>query len=319
MARDRLAALRAQRQQQGGTPPAHEMSDLHSPDQVTQQHSNGGNGGVSTPPLDAMGDFYSEITSIQEAIQTFNANVTRISELHSRSLSSTDEGFNRHNSAMLDELISQTRDSGNEIKGRIQVLESQPAKSNEDVRMRKNRISFLRTKFMEGLQNYQQVERDYRAKYRQRVERQFMIVKPDATPEEVNAVVNDSSGGGDQIFAQALTQSTRYGEGRAAYREVQDRHEDLRRIERTLEELAQLYNDVSVLVAEQDDAINGIDVTAGRVEADTGAGLEQTEKAVKHARSARRKRWICFFLILIILAIVAIVVGVVVSQNVHKK
>ena len=43
--------------------------------------------------------------------------------------------------------------------------------------------------------------------------------------------------------------------------------------------------------------------------------LEQTEKAVVHARAARRKRWICFFLILIILAIVGIVVGVTIGRN----
>lgn len=43
-----------------------------------------------------------------------------------------------------------------------------------------------------------------------------------------------------------LSVSTRYGESRAAYREVQDRHEDIKRIERTLEELAQMFNDVSV-------------------------------------------------------------------------
>lgn len=35
--------------------------------------------------------------------------------------------------------------------------------------------ALLRQKFVEVLQNYQQVERDYRAKYRQRVERQFKI------------------------------------------------------------------------------------------------------------------------------------------------
>ena len=87
-------------------------------------------------------------------------------------------------------------------------------------------------------------------------------MKPDATPAEVNAVVDDVNGGGDQIFAQAvsktseelettesipsiqLSSSTRYGESRAAYREVQDRHEDIRRIERTLVEVAQLITDV---------------------------------------------------------------------------
>lgn len=38
--------------------------------------------------------------------------------------------------------------------------------------------------------------------------------------------------------------SNRYGEARSAYREVQERHEDIKRIEKTLTELAQLFNDV---------------------------------------------------------------------------
>lgn len=41
--------------------------------------------------------------------------------------------------------------------------------------------------------------------------------------------------------------STRYGESRAAYREVQERHEDIRKIEHTLVELAQMFNDVRTL------------------------------------------------------------------------
>lgn len=39
--------------------------------------------------------------------------------------------------------------------------------------------------------------------------------------------------------------TNRYGEARSAYREVQERHEDIKRIEKTLTELAQLFNDVS--------------------------------------------------------------------------
>ena len=67
-------------------------------------------------------------------------------------------------------------------------------------------------------------------------------VKPDASPEEVKAVVDDDQGG--QIFSQALMNSNRYGEARSAYREVQERHADIKKIERTLTELAQLFNDV---------------------------------------------------------------------------
>lgn len=42
-----------------------------------------------------------------------------------------------------------------------------------------------------------------------------------------------------------LLNSNRIGQSRAAYKEVQERHEDIKRIERTLGELAQLFNDVN--------------------------------------------------------------------------
>lgn len=92
------------------------------------------------------------------------------------------------------------------------------------------------------------------------MERQFKIVKPDATPEEIRAVVNDDGNG--QIFQQAVSfihtglvtrpdnlqlMDSRFTASRAAYREVQERHEDIKRIEKTLAELAQLFNDVSPL------------------------------------------------------------------------
>jgi hypothetical protein len=86
-----------------------------------------------------------------------------------------------------------------------------------------------------------------------------------------------------------LMNSNRYGEARTAYREVQERHEDIKRIERTLGELAQLFNDVccsiisllciclstsqmSVLVEQQDEQINVIEEQAAVVEKDTEAG-----------------------------------------------
>ena len=46
-----------------------------------------------------------------------------------------------------------------------------------------------------------------------------------------------------QFFLQLLG-ANRYGESKAAYREVQERHKDIQKIERTLAELAQLFNDV---------------------------------------------------------------------------
>lgn len=332
MARDRLAAMRAQQgnvssnsyptQTSGGNsyqqpPPRranpyaqqddgrnYEMSDVRNDSRTRLA-------GVSAPGGGDNSNFFNEIESLQNDIGIFNDNVSRISDLHSRSLNNIDDAAAQRNAAQLDELVQETSALSTTLKRRIKALEAQPGPAS-----RRNQIAFVKSKFVEAIQNYQNVEQSYRQRYKQRMERQFKIVKPDATPEEIRAVVNDEQGG--QIFSQALMNS-RYTESRAAYREVQERHEDIKRIERTLVELAQLFNDMSVLVEQQDEQLTAIETQAVAIADDTKAGFEATDKAVVSARAARKKRWICFFICLVILIIVAIVIAVVVTNNIKTN
>ncbi|KAI0957404.1 hypothetical protein AcW1_005809 [Taiwanofungus camphoratus] len=285
MARDRLAALRAQQggggyntstnsypmQAAGGgyqsqrQNPYAQQDESDSYDSIAKDSTTALN-----VPMDSMSAFYSEISSIQDDLRTFNDNVSRISDLHSRSLDNTDDAAAQRVAQQLDDLVADTSALSNVLKRRIKALEKQPG-SGRDGQIRKQQTGLVKQKFVEAIQNYQSVEQQYRTKYKQRLERQFKIVKPDASPEEVKAVVNDDQGG--QIFSQALMNSNRYGEARSAYREVQERHEDIKRIEKTLTELAQLFNDMSVLVEQQDEQINVIETAAAAVEKDTEAGL----------------------------------------------
>ncbi|KAH9981236.1 syntaxin-like protein [Lactifluus volemus] len=267
------------------------MAGLQDQGQITN--------GAGATAADGMTRFYNEVSSIQDELRRFDANVSTIADLHARSLNTTDEALIQQNATALDTLVTETRSLSNQIKNRI-----------KNARIRQNQTSLIRSKFIEALQNYQQVEQQYRTRYRQRVERQFKI-------EEVAAVVQGDEGAGGQVFSQALTSTTRYGESRAAYREVQERHEDIRKIERTLAELAQLFVDMDVLVTQQEETINAIETAAVHVEQDTEAGLAQTKKAVDHARSARRKRWICFIIFLIVLAAVGLAIGLTVGKQHH--
>ena len=118
--------------------------------------------------------FYDEISSIQDSIRTFNDNVTRISDLHSKSLNNMDDQAAQRNASQLDELVEQTRSLSNQIKTRVQTLERQGA-SGRDANIRRQQINVVKTKFVESIQNYQGVEQQYRTKYKQRMERQFKI------------------------------------------------------------------------------------------------------------------------------------------------
>lgn len=321
MARDRLAGLRAQ---QGGY-----QADQSYPS--TDRYGDGGRGYAGADNGyqgqyddshemstygnsggDDMSAFYSEISAIQDQIRNFNDNVNRISDLHSRSLNNMDEVAMQRTEAQLDSLVEDTRTLSGNLKRRIQDLERKGG-SGRDGQIRKQQTGLVKSKFVEAIQNYQEVEKQYRAKYKARLERQYKIVNPEATPEEVQAVVNNEGDG--QIFAQALMNSQRYGQSKAAYNEVRERHKDILKIEQTITELAQLFNDMSVLVEQQDETLNVIEAHAAQVNVDTEAGLKHTEAAVVSAAAARKKRWICFWICVIILVIVAIIIAVVVVQK----
>ncbi|EJU05392.1 t-SNARE [Dacryopinax primogenitus] len=295
---DRLAAARAQRNPDQG--------DI----ELGGIQGNGGQNG------DDMSGFYNEIGAVRDAIRSqLVPSVQRISDLHSRSLNSTDEAAVQRDNANLSALIDETSKQTKELQQRIKALERQGGPEGSAL-IKRQQAAALKSEFREAMENYQRVEQQYRQRYRERMERQFRIVKPDATPEEVTAVLEDGQGGqGGQIFAQALRNTTRYGESRAAYREVQERHAEVQRIEQTLTELAQLFNDLSILVEEQDEGINVINANAADANRDTEKAVDQVNKAVVSARRARRMRWICFIIIVIILIIIAIILAIEIPKN----
>lgn len=227
-----------------------------------------------------------------------------------------DEASQQQAHQQLASLSSETSRLTNAVKNKIRTLDTQTARlpDSGDKNVRKTQIGAQKNRFKETIQRYQQVEQTYRKKYRERAERQFKIVKPEASPEEVRAAIDDDQG--QQIFSQALLNSNRYGEARGALREVQTRHEDIKKIEKTLVELAQLFQEIDILITEQGEQIDVIDQHGAAVEQDMNQGLQATNKAVDSARRARKKRIICFVIIVVIIIVIAvIIVAVICTQN----
>lgn len=271
-----------------------------------------GNNEKGAPSMDA---FFAEISDIQDTIRQIDDNINRISDLHSRSLNNMDEASQQQAQQQLAGMSAETSRLTNAIKNKIRNLDAQTSRlpNSGDKNVRKTQIGAQKNRFKETIQRYQQVEQTYRKKYRERAERQFKIVKPDASPEEVRAAIDDDNG--QQIFSQALLNSNRYGEARGALREVQSRHEDIKKIEKTLVELAQLFQEIDILITEQGEQIDVIDQHATAVETDMNAGLQATNKAVDSARRARKKRIICFVILIILILVIAAAVAAGVCAN----
>ena len=172
----------------------------------------------------------------------------------------------------------------------------------------KNRahIENLDTKIKKSINNYQRVESDFRRDVQEQQKRQYLIVNPNATEQEITEATQD--GGDAQIFQQALLNSDRRGQAQSTLRNGRERHDAIQKIERTMMELQQLFQDLDRIVVEQEPLVQNIESKAEETHTHMVAGNSQMDYAVTSARGARRKKWICLGIVAAIILIVVLIV-----------
>lgn len=99
--------------------------------------------------------------------------------------------------------MAETSKLTNSIRSSIKGLEARAkAARGGDQKTMVTQTEALKKKFRDAIARFQQVEKAYRDRTRQRMERQFRIVRPDDSPQEIQAAIEDDQGG--QIFSQAV-------------------------------------------------------------------------------------------------------------------
>lgn len=246
-------------------------------------------------------DFFKKIEDLRTMISTIKENVQQIEQLHQRLLNEITEEQIAYLQQQLDETKARTRHIQNLVRDDIKILEKKNKQSAQtaDLQVRLTQTSNIRKKFLESIQNYSKVENSFNQRYRQRLCRQIEIVNPNMTQEEIHVALNDDQG--MQVFSQALLRSNRHGEARIALQEVQERHQDIKKIEKTIMELAELFNEMSILIEQQDEPLQVISQQAEAVYTNIEQGVQHQEKAIENIRAARRKRCYCFGLVILIL------------------
>ncbi|GAA5805648.1 t-SNARE [Helicostylum pulchrum] len=252
--------------------------------------------------------YLAEVGEISSCIKVIHQNIDLISELHDSSLISINEQQWKKNSSQLSQFVNETSSMNTNIKNRIKALESSNAKhpNNSDLKIRRAQAARVKKEFISCIQRYKDVEGSFNQKFRQRVARQIRIVKQDVTEEELDAIIDSDQQ--NQIFAQSLMQNSRTGQAKAVLSEVQTRHDDIKRIQKTILELAQLFEDMQMMVEEQGETLDQVEHHAETVAVDIEKGGSHINRAIIIAKSTRAKKWCCLFITIILAVVIAILV-----------
>lgn len=312
------------RQQQGGYESRYGQAQTTSGNSSTYPAGAGATGGgyvggndVEMTPMNGQAGAYgaqssrdpnailNECRDIDRGIDSIQRNLRQLEDLHKRSISDTDPSQNSQNNRELDSLSSDTMTKYRNFAARIKTIRSQ--KESGDAR-NAPQVGRVDRRLKQAINEYQNLEKKYRDTLKAQMERQYRIVRPDASEQEVREAVEDTSN--NQVFSQALLSQNRRGESQSALRQVQGRHEDIQKIERQMIELAQLFQDMEAAVITQEPAIANTEEKTENTVVNLDQGNKHLDGAVVKARSARKKKWICFWIVVLIVIIIGVAVGV---------
>ncbi|KAG5937252.1 hypothetical protein E4U53_000041, partial [Claviceps sorghi] len=147
-------------------------------------------------PLD---QFLQRVKQLRSDIEALSSSVDYIGQLHQRTLASTDSQAKEQ----LEHYVSQTQIQTTAIKDGIKGLERDLAGTTDHHRNTKNtQLQSLKTYFKSELAKYQSVEHEYQQKYNQQIRRQYEIVYPDASEQEIQQAM-EANYGAEGVFQMA--------------------------------------------------------------------------------------------------------------------
>ncbi|TGZ80462.1 t-SNARE [Ascodesmis nigricans] len=261
--------------------------------------------------------FLSEVDSFKTALQTFESALTYLPQLHDEALASTEApsaGSGSGTGQRLDAAIADFSQQSKGLKDMLKAMERDvllTERDGEDLgEANAKRAHWKRCK--EGLQTalgaFQNTERVYRQRLNDQLSRQYRIINPDATEDEIAGAV---ASGETQIFSQAILTSNRSASASSVARAVRERQQDIVRIEKALQELLTLFQQLEEAIVLQDPVVENIEHRGDEAARDIERGVQHLETGVVSARGARKKKWICLGIVIAILLVIVIIIVVV--------
>lgn len=179
-------------------------------------------------------------------------------------------------------------------------------------RTRTSITSSLRKKLKDLMGDFQLLRQRMMEEYKQTVERRVYTVTGQRPDEETLESIIAT--GESETYLQEAIQVQGRGQITETIREIHDRHDAVKDIQKNLLELHQIFMDMAVLVEAHREQLNNIEQQVNKASSFVQRGTGQLEIAKRHQRNKRK--WMCICVILLIILILIILLPILVATHV---
>jgi t-SNARE complex subunit (syntaxin) len=259
-----------------------------------------------------MEQFFRDVEEMQMDLANIALGTQKIGELNHQAVVATSNTEEHAISNELSIVIETTNKNATHAKGLLEILKKESNEKKKDkttpiseIRIRDNMCATLTKKFMDTMKDYQKAQQKYKNDMKQKVKRQVQIVKPDASESEIDMVMR-SGGDAGSIYKSAILQGTSETI-KDVYMHVQDKYQDVLKLEQSVAELHQMFLDLALLVEQQGEMLDQIEFQVRTAANYVEQGNAEVVKAIKHQKSARKKKCCMLFFGLAIILIIVLV------------
>lgn len=248
-----------------------------------------------------------ECRDVGRGIQELERKVSQLRTLYRAATSIASAEEDRRHKAEIERVQNDAMSLQRNLARRVKSIQSKPESGNEHNKLQVGKID---SDLKKAMNDYREAGAEYRTILKEQARRQYLTIKPNATEAELTQVADDLS---DQnLFSQALLDSDRRGQVQSARQAVGKRHDAIKKIEKDITEVAELFQELEASVIQQDAPVEDIKRTGEEVvDSVTKANVELDGAIVNKRKARRRKCWFFGLLLLIIIIIVVVVVVVV--------
>ncbi|KAL6601890.1 t-SNARE [Neocallimastix californiae] len=256
-----------------------------APDQCSNNTNNKNSADIN--------NYLSKIEMLKTSIAVMKQKVENLEELYNRSLDTINDYQLKQISEELNNEMDLMAKSSKDVQLQLIAMDNENKKLSgklqpSDLRIRQTQQITLTKSFMDTMNKYRDIQTKYQMKYKERMEKQYLIVNPNTSENEIARLLESGELG--TIFAQELMEKgSKSADAKAALQDIQERHQEIIKIEQTVLELQQLFIDMQVLVKDQGEVINQIECNVQSANENTEQGVEELKTAVVYQKKARKK------------------------------
>ncbi|XP_070065274.1 syntaxin-4 isoform X2 [Drosophila virilis] len=207
----------------------------------------------------------------------------------------------------MDELHNRNLRLGNQLMNRFREFKANlPPETDYSLEARMKRTLFygLYQTYINLWQKNELFLQNYETKVKKNLRMHSKIINAEASEQEIELLIENKT---TKLFVDNILQET--DKERQTLRDLMDRFNELRKLEKSIEDVHALFMRIQTLVMEQSETIQRVEFHANQATLYTEKGGSELDKAKEYREKARKKK-IMLIAILVAVVLVLIIIGI---------